>query len=78
MKYKVKKNFQEFFETTEDNKKRQKKISKLKEKIKNSEYYNNLREEFTDNPKEYKSESTHVVIKLKLCLDNFNFLHFFK
>jgi len=61
MKYKVKKNFQEFFETNEDNKKRQKKLSKLKEKIKNSEYYNNLKEEFTDNPKEYKSETTHVV-----------------
>lgn len=61
MKYKVKKNFQEFFETTDDNKKRQKKLSKLKEKIQNSEYYNSLKDEFTDKPKEFKSETTHYV-----------------
>ena len=62
MKYKVKKNFQEFFETNEDNKKRQKKITKLKEKIRNSEMYTDLRDEFTDKPKEYKSETTHMVL----------------
>jgi hypothetical protein len=62
MKYKVNKNFQEFFETSDDIKKRQKKITKLKEKIKNSDYYNSLKEEFTDAPKEYKSEGTHVVL----------------
>lgn len=61
MKYQVQKNFQEFFETNDDNKTRQKKLNKLKEKIQNSEYYSNLREEFSENPKEFKSESTNVV-----------------
>ena len=65
MKYQVKKNFQEFFETSEDNKKRQKKLLKQKERIKNSEYYTSLKEEFSEQPKEYKSESTHLVIKHK-------------
>ena len=65
MKYQVQKNFQEFFETNDDNKTRQKKLNKLKEKIQNSEYYSNLREEFSENPKEFKSESTNVVKNFK-------------
>ena len=61
LKYKVKKDFQEFFETKEDNKKRQKKITKLKEKIKDSEYYKSLKEDFTDKPTEQVEESGHYV-----------------
>lgn len=65
-KYKIKKNIQEFYETNEDNKKRQKKINKMKDKIRNSEFYNDLKDEFSENPKEFTHHNTEYVIILFL------------
>lgn len=58
LKYKVQKNFQEFFETTEENKSRHKKIQKMKEKIRNSEYYKELKDSFMETPKEIQSHNS--------------------
>jgi hypothetical protein len=52
VKYEVQKNFQEFYETNTDNKKRMKKVEKLKDKVRNSEYYNDLKRQFSENPDE--------------------------
>ena len=52
LKYQAKRNITEFFETTTDNKKRKKQILKTKEKIKNSETYKELHQQFSDAPLE--------------------------
>ena len=51
-KYEVKKNFQEFFETTTENKSRKKQIEKAREKVRNSEMYIEIREQFNDTSRE--------------------------
>ena len=58
LKYKVQKNFSEFFETKDENKARHKKILKMKEKIRGSEYYNELKDSFMETPKEIHSKNT--------------------
>lgn len=58
MKYQVNKNLQEFFETTDENKNRLKKIQKMKEKMKNSEIYQELKEQFNDAPMEVTTDNT--------------------
>ena len=52
VKYKVQRDFHEFFETTEENKSRKKQIEKVKDKVRNSEMYKEIREQFNDAPKE--------------------------
>jgi len=74
IKYKVQKNFQEFFETKNDNKKRQRKIEKTKEKIRKSEFFNELREEYNENPMEVKMFDTEMD-KLQKEVDDYETEH---
>ena len=64
LKYKVQKNMMEYFETSTENKKKKKKLEKSKEKIRNSEYFEDLKNKLGDNPIEVKSSLTEIV---KLC-----------
>jgi len=61
MKYKVQKNMMEYFETKSENKKKNKKLEKMKEKIRNSEYFEDLKNKLGDNPLEVKSHLTEIV-----------------
>jgi hypothetical protein len=65
IKYKVKKDTMEFFETTRENKNRKKKLEKANEKIRNSEYLKKLKEDFSNNPNEINSYNTHYEKALK-------------
>ena len=57
-KYKVQRDFQEFFETTTDSKKRKKQIEKIKDKVRNSEMFKEIREQFNDTPNEINNQNT--------------------
>jgi hypothetical protein len=52
LKYQVNKNFQEFHETKQENKNRNKKIKKAQENIRQSEYFKDLRNQFSEAPEE--------------------------
>ena len=61
LKYKVQKNMMEYFETSNENKKKQKKLEKMKEKIRNSEYYEDMKNKLGDAPLEVRSHLNEVV-----------------
>ena len=71
LKYKVQKNMMEYFETKSENKKKNKKLEKMKERIRNSEYFEDLKNKLGDNPLEVKSHFTEIVF-IWIIKDKFN------
>lgn len=59
-KFKVNKRYMDYHETTSDRKKNKKKFDKTREDMKSTEYYQELKEEFTNEPTEVRGyENTH-------------------
>ena len=58
--YQVNQNLIEFYETTDENKKRKKQLERDKQRIRNSETIKELREEMSDAPKMINTYDSHV------------------
>jgi len=65
LKYKVQKNLLDYFETHNETKKKNKKLEKKKERLRDSEYFDEFKNKFEDNPIEVKHRSTELEKHLK-------------
>lgn len=66
IKYKVNKNVQEIYENVADKKKRQNKLEKSKQIVRNSEMFAEMKHRMSDAPREVKSSTTHLVKRMVL------------